>query len=257
MPSTPSRPSAARVLSHAAPEARWRPGLPAQPYHSEIFAASGEASGAGLALALARDALAAAAAVEGENAGDNRHVLWVQDRAAIRLGGRPCLAGLPPDLRHRLIHVAVVTPEDALFALEEGLKCRDIACVIGEIAGNPRALSFTASRRLSLNAERHGVRLWLVRLDAEPDLSSARMRWHVRAAPSPPPRWNPAAPGTATWQAELFRARAHAPCQWMLCDDTGTLRIVEQAADSHSATTGPLRLARPTVGRSLAAVARA
>jgi protein ImuA len=251
MPFTPAKPSPARILSRAAPDARWRPGLATQPFHSEIFAPATEASGAGLALALARDALASASE-EGE---DIRQVLWVQDRAAIRLGGRPCLAGLPPDLRHRLIHVTAASPEDALFALEEGLKCRDLACVIGEIAGNPRALSFTASRRLSLTAERHGVRLWLVRLDAEPDLSSARMRWRARAAPSPRPRWDPAAPGTATWHAELFRARAHVPGEWILSDDDGQLCFRSDPAVS--AAPDPVRVARPTVGRSLAARVRA
>lgn len=251
MPSTSFRPSPARLLSRPLADARWRPGLAAQPFHSEIFAPATQASGAGLALALAHDALAAAG--EGE---DTRQVLWVQDRAAIRLGGRPCLAGLPPDLRHRLIHVAAATAEDALFALEEGLKCRDLACVIGEIAGNPKALSFTASRRLSLTAERHGVRLWLVRLDAEPDLSSARMRWQARAAPSLAPRWNAAAPGTATWHAELFRARAHAPGAWILSDENGTLRPIT-ATTNGAAAPDHGDLARPTVGRSLAAGARA
>jgi protein ImuA len=238
------KPPPARILSRAQPEPRWRPGLAAQPFHSEVFAPGGEASGAGLALALARDAFA----VAGE---DTRQVLWVQDRAAIRKGGRPCLAGLPQDLAHRLIHVAAATPEDALFALEEGLKCRDLACVIGEIAGNPRALSFTASRRLSLTAEKHGVRLWLVRLDAAPDLSSARMRWRVAAAPSAPGRWDPAAPGPATWHAELFRARTHAPGQWSLSDDAGTLRLAREP--DPLAAPDPRHLARPTVGRSLAA----
>ena len=242
-----SKPSPARVLSRPLPEPRWRPGLTAQPFHSEVFAPANEASGAGLALALARDALAASG--EGEDA---RQVLWVQDRAAIRKGGRPCLAGLPPDLAHRLIHVAAATPEDALFALEEGLKCRDLACVIGEIAGNPRALSFTASRRLSLTAEKHGVRLWLVRLDAAPDLSSARMRWQARAAPSAPGRWDAAAPGPATWHAELFRARTHAPGQWSLSDDAGTLRLASEP-DLDTAAPDLVHLARPTVGRSLAA----
>jgi len=260
----PSKPSPARVLPARASsvpprEARWRPGLAEHPFHSEIFASASEASGAGLALALARDALALAG--EGEGGEDTRQVLWVQDRSAIRRGGRPCLAGLPPDLSHRLIHVAAATPEDALFALEEGLECRDLACVIGEIAGNPRALSFTASRRLSLTAERHGVRLWLVRLDAEPDLSSARMRWRVSAAPSPPTRWNAAAPGTARWHAELFRARTHAPGEWMLSDDTGTLRLSPdpdpERAPERAPTPDLVHLARPTVGRSLAARARA
>jgi protein ImuA len=249
--------SSAPVLACDAPESRWRPGLSVQPYHSEIFAPATEASGAGLALALACDALTSTAPSSGQGEGA-RQVLWVQDRAAIRLGGRPCLAGLPPELRHRLIHVAAATPEDALFALEEGLKCRDLACVIGEIAGNSKALSFTASRRLSLTAERHGVRLWLVRLDAAPDLSSARMRWSARAAPSPPPRWNPAAPGTATWHAELFRARAHAPGEWIVNDENGTVRAATAASHaSGAAPPDPSYLARPTFGRSLAARARA
>jgi protein ImuA len=248
MSSASFRPSPARALSRGQPEPRWRPGLPTQPFHSEIFAPASEASGAGLALALARDALA----VAGEGAG-TCHVLWVQDRAAIRKGGRPCLTGLPADLAHRLIHVAAASAEDALFALEEGVRCRDLACVIGEIAGNPRALSFTASRRLSLTAERHGVRLWLVRLDAAPDLSSARMRWRVEAAPSPPPRWNAAAPGTATWHAELFRARSHAPGAWRLKDDHTRLAIAADPDTALAATPDPRHLARPTVGRSLAA----
>ena len=246
-----SKPSPARVLPARLTEARWRPGLAEHPFHSEIFASAAEAGGAGLALALACDALTALTASETD---DRRQVLWVQDRAAIRLGGRPCVQGLPRDLRHRLIHVAAVSPEDALFALEEGLKCRDLACVIGEITGNPRALGFTASRRLSLTAERHGIALWLVRLDAAPDLSSARMRWRVRAAPSAPPRWNPAAPGTATWHAELFRSRTHAPGDWMLShDDDATLTTRKPPAAAPDSGD----LVRPTVGRSLAARARA
>ena len=255
-----SKPSPASVFSRApvvvslssVAESRWRPGLAEQPFHSEIFAPATEASGAGLALALAGDALTSLNERPGK---DHRHVLWVQDRSAIRLGGRPCLAGLPPDLRCRMIHVAATTPEDALFALEEGLKCRDFACVIGEIAGNPRALGFTASRRLSLTAERHGVRLWLVRLDAAPDLSSARMRWQAHAAPSSPPRWNPAAPGTPTWYAELFRSRAHAPGEWMLSDDKGRLHV--RPEPETIITPDLVRLGRPTVGRSLATRARA
>lgn len=219
---------------------RWRPGLASQPLHCEIFAAGREASGAGLALALMRDAL---------RSGDKRRqILWVQERGAIRLGGRPYLHGLAPDVHHRVIHVAAHSPEDALFAMEEGLRCRDVACVIGEIAGNPKALSFTASRRLSLAAERHGVALWLVRLDAAPDLSSARMRWRVAAAPSLLPRWNSQAPGAARWRAELFRARSHLPGEWMMTDADGHLRAERwTAAPDHG------DLATGFAARSLAA----
>jgi protein ImuA len=246
--------SPARVLPARLPEARWRPGLAEQPLHSEVFAQASDASGAGLALALARDALRVAAEAAGPlaEAEDRRQVLWVQDARAIRLTGRPYCHGLPPELAERLIHVEAARPEDALFALEEGLKCRDLACVIGEIAGNPRSLGFTASRRLSLAAERHGVALWLVRLDAEADLSSARMRWRVEVAASARPRWNADAPGEPAWQAELFRARSHAPGQWTLTHDTTDFgKRLAVATAPH-----PRDLVRPTVGRSLAAVAR-
>lgn len=185
----------------------WRPGLGSGALrHAEIFAPGTEATGAAMALALAQDGMAQ----------DTRPWLWVQDKHALRLSGRPYRPGLPGALRHRLIHVATRSPEDALFALEEALRCRDLAFVIGEIAGNPRALSPTASRRLSLVAEKHGVPLWLVRLDASRDLSSARMRWQARAAPSEPPRWNARAPGAPAWHAELFRARGLRPGEWVL-----------------------------------------
>jgi protein ImuA len=193
---------------------RWRPGLGGA-RHSEVFAPARESGGAAAALALALD----------EAAGrlEQRSVLWVQDAAALRLGGRPYRPGLPEPLRQRLIHIAARTPEDLLFALEEGLRCRDLAFVIGELAGNPKALDFTASRRLSLAAEKHGVPLVLVRLDAARDLSSARMRWQVRSAPSSAPHWNPFAPGPPAWRAELFRARAHAPGEWILSEEEARL----------------------------------
>lgn len=210
----------------AARSNRWRPGLARQGQfarHSEVFATGCEASGAGLALALALDELRSQAAGAGAEMEDRRVVLWVQDRAAARLTGRPYRPGLPDEIRHRVIHVLAEKPQDMLFALEEGLRCRDLACVIGELAGNPKALDFTASRRLSLTAEKHGVPLWLVRLDAVRDLSSARLRWEVTSARSPAPEWNAEAPGAPSWQAELFRARSHAPGKWHLREEQGRL----------------------------------
>lgn len=242
---------AVHLLSRAA-AARWRPGLPDSGRHGEVFASSREASGAGLALALARDALLHAPLGEVAEAEDRRCVLWVQDRAAIRLGGRPYRPGLPEWLQGRLLHVAADKPEDALFALEEGLRCRDLACVIGEIAGNPRALDFTASRRLTLAAEKHGIPLWLVRLDAARDLSSARMRWEVAAAPSAAPPWDARAPGRPAWRAALFRARNHPPGEWTL-DDHGQILTVRRAKPaSQSGSPYPVGLAFAAGARSLA-----
>ena len=214
---------------------RWQPGHDTAVLHGEIFASSREGGGASLALALALDSMAAQAPDPVADTPDQRAWLWVQDAQALRLTGRPYRPGLPPELRHRLIHVAAKSPEDALFALEEGLRCRDLAFVIGEVAGNPRALDFTASRRLSLTAQRHGIPLWLVRLDARRDLSSARQRWDARAAPSLPPLWQAQAPVRADWRAELFRARSHPPGTWLLDEVEGKLALRDTAlAAPHS-----------------------
>ncbi len=253
----------AAVMTSKEAVQRWRPGLPdaeAHPCHNEIFASSGEGAGAGFALALARDALR----VSGKGAlrvDDQRHILWVQTRDAIKRCGRPYVHGLPAELRRRVIHVAAENAQDALFALEEGVRCRDLAFVVGELVGNPKSLDFTASRRLTLTAQKHGSRLYLIRIDARRDLSSARMRWDVRSAPSPRPRWNGEAPGSAAWQAELFRARAHPPGEWTLYDDEGTLcgppnAISRPYLNIPQAANAPDYgdMARATVGRSLAAL---
>jgi len=219
-------PRAVELVRGKARNPRWRPGLSAALY-SEIFASSREASGVGAALALAGDTMRQ----QRRDAAEEKAILWVQDKEAIRLSGRPYRPGLPKAVRDRVIHVAAQSAADALFALEEGLRCRDLACVIGELAGNPRQFDFIASRRLALATEKHGVALFLVRLDAHAELSAARMRWRVAAAPSAPPLWNRNAPGRAAWRAELFRARAHPPGEWILRDDDPVL-----AAESAAAT---------------------
>ena len=232
--------------------ARWRPGLAARQglaLHNEIFASSREGAGVAAALALALDDWRNLPRDDLGEAQDRRSVLWVQTREAARRGGRPYRAGLPEELQARVIHVLAEKAEDALFALEEGLRCRDLAFVVGEIAGNPRALDFTASRRLTLASEKHGVPLFLVRIDAARDLSSARMRWEVTSAPSPLPQWNAQAPGAPRWQAELFRARSHAPGTWVLGEEQGGLSVESrerrEADEAVASWTAGLRLRHP------------
>jgi len=230
---------------------RWRPGLAAHQglaLHNEVFASTRESAGCAAALALALDDARCLPREAGDEAQDRRSVLWVQTREAARRVGRPYRAGLPQTLQGRVIHVLAEKAEDALFALEEGLRCRDLAFVLGEIAGNPKALDFTASRRLTLASERHGVPLFLVRLDAARDLSSARMRWEVALAPSPAPHWNQRAPGTPRWRAELFRARAHAPGEWVLGEEHGGLmarKPDEETGEAAANWAAGLRLRHP------------
>ena len=245
-----SFPKAAQLAVPGEPAPHWRPGLKSglksgleAGLHSELFASSDEASGAACALALAMDAMRSLAPDRLEE----KSVLWVQDAASRRKAGVPYRSGLPRELRHRLVHVAARKVEDALFALEEGMRCRDLACVIGEVAGNPQALGLTASRRLSLTAEKYGVPLFLIRHDAMRDTSSARMRWQIASAPSLQSRWNTGAPGQPCWHAELFRARNHAPGEWILRDDGSSL-----AAERPGASNAAAQLCAQTVSAACA-----
>ena len=160
--------------------------------------------------------------------GTDKPLLWVQDRMAILENGRIHPPGLP--IRD-LIHVEARDARDALWAMEEGLRCAALSAVIGEIWGDPRALDFTATRRLAVAAERSGTPCWLVRLAGHANLSGARMRWRIASAPSLPNPLDPRAPGTPTWDAELFRARGMASGRWSLADEAGGFHLVAGAGD--------------------------
>ena len=157
-------------------------------------------------------------------------LLWVQERMAIVEGGRIHPPGLG---QAELIHVETRDARDALWAMEEGLRCPALGAVIGEYWGDPAALDFTATRRLAVAAERHGVAAWLIRLGGTANLSGARWRWRVASAPGRPGALNPRAPGEPAWAVELFRARmtppgalpgsspASWPASWILTHEPG------------------------------------
>jgi protein ImuA len=103
--------------------------------------------------------------------------------------------------------------------------------VIGEIWGDPRALDFTATRRLAVASERSGTPCWLVRLGGTANLSGARMRWRVESAPSLINDLDPRAPGLPAWDAELFRARGSPPGRWTLAHDSDRFHLVAEPRD--------------------------
>jgi protein ImuA len=157
-------------------------------------------------------------------------LLWVQERMAMLEAGRIYPPGLDVS---DLIHVTARDARAALWAMEEGLRCSALGAVIGEIWGDPKALDFTATRRLAVAAERYGVAAFLIRLGGHANLSGARMRWRVASAPSLANALDPKAPGAAAWNAELFRARGFAPGKWMVSheDAADRLSVVTAAVD--------------------------
>jgi protein ImuA len=112
-----------------------------------------------------------------------RHVVWlIEDMALVESGAPygPGLdeAGLAPE---RLITVAAVSERDMLWAMEEALRCRAIAAVIGETRS--RRIDPVATRRLSLAAAGSGAFAVLLRATPGEEHSAAATRWIVGAAP--------------------------------------------------------------------------
>ena len=195
-------------------QGHWELPKPPRPTLSELFAAHPCDGGwAGFLLAQIDPA---------------RPVLWVQDRMAILQSGRVHPPGLPSQ---NLIHVEARDAKDAVWAMEEGVRCAALSSVIGELWGDPKALDFTATRRLAVAAERSGVPCWLVRLGGTATLSGARMRWRIGSAPSLLHPLDPRAPGLAAWDAELFRARGSQPGRWSIAHEAGLFHLAAVSGD--------------------------
>lgn len=146
--------------------------------------------------------------------------------------------GLTPD---RLVAVRAVRPVDALWAMEEALRCSALSVVLGELEG----LDLTASRRLQLAAESSGVTGFLLDLSTglgagasggrnrraegrrAEGLSAAVTRWRLDAAPSldgeedaaPRPVGGPPGLGKPRWSVALERCRGGRPGHWTLAWD--------------------------------------
>src|ERR1700753_600694 len=157
----------------------------------------------------------------------------------------PALArvGLHPD---RVIYCETWKDAEVLPAMEEGLRCKGLAGVVGEAT----RLSLTSSRRLQLCAGESGVTALLIRRwrhagekeqAAEPN--AAATRWRITPSPSPAGPFDEFA--RQRWHVELLRVRGGEPRSWMLeaCDATGHLAL-PAALVKRPAAAGEPRLAR-------------
>lgn len=121
--------------------------------------------------------------------------------------------GLTPD---HLILVEAERPAEVLAAMEEGLRCPELAAVLGE----GTALPFVAGLRLQRAAEAGRVTaLWLSRA-ASPPASAAVSRWQVQAAAMPPKRKSAEEIVDAlSWRLTLWRCRGQngsLPREWRI-----------------------------------------
>lgn len=197
----------------------------------EVGAAEPRDAAAALAFALGRLA----------DSKDSRPWVMATTPAWLRERGRPFARGLAghgagPE---RLIWIRAEKEAAALWALEEALKSGAVAAGI-VTAEQP---SFVITRRLDFAAREGGARGVLLRCGPALDLSAARMRWRIAAAPSAAARFDPLAPGATRLMAELARRRGGPPGRWELeqDDETGGFRVVPGLAGDGLDASGPDR----------------
>jgi protein ImuA len=166
-------------------------------------------------------------------------VLWC-GRAERLYGPGLAQLGLDPA---RLVTVRSARAEDALWVMEEALRCRDLAGAVAEIEG----LSLAQSRRLQLAAEAGGIG-FLVRApgratSGELGASAAVTRWRIDALPGAP-ALAPGVLGPARWKLELLRCRGGRPASFVLERVEGEDGATGGLALAAALRDGPARPAR-------------
>jgi protein ImuA len=145
-------------------------------------------------------------------------LFWITtDFAALEAGetyGLGCdLAGVAA---RDLVVVKAARPIDALWAMEEALKCRALSAVVAELPNDAPLADLTATRRLTLAAREGGAFGFLLRHRASALTSSAETRWRVAAAPALPDRFGGL--GRASFSLTLHKNRrgptGHWPIAW-------------------------------------------
>jgi len=170
--------------------------LPAGMLH-EIFTDTQRHAAASLGFALG--------AVRSMLTAERPVLLYLQLRNETQEAGLPYGAGLAsfgldPEA------VILIRPEtvmELLWAAEEALACTAVAAVIADIGSDPKALDFTASRRLGMRATENKTTFLLLRYGLGRTASAARLRWHLMPALSAMVPFDPREPGESRWHLTL------------------------------------------------------
>lgn len=141
--------------------------------------------------------------------------------------------GLDP---RRVLLVRARREAEALWAFEETLKSGAVAAAVGSL----EAPSFVATRRLDFAARAGRANALVLRAKPCGDLSAARLRWRIAAAPSAVHPLDSRAPGPARLTAQLARSRDGRSGVFTLEQDheTGRFRLAAGLAD-HGLAAGP------------------
>lgn len=211
----------------------------------EIFADERRNCGAALGFALAQ--------ARGLLSAERPAILCMQLMREVQDMGLPYGAGLKA-FGVDPANVVLTRTENIvefLWAVEEAVSCRAVAGVIADIGSQPRALDFTASRRLSLRAESAGTSVFLIRYGKEREASAARLRWRVSPAISPIAAFDARAPGGPRWRVQLEKGRLgpaarRAGALDLVLDwtENGFVMVNSGTAEARAALTGSAPLPR-------------
>lgn len=134
--------------------------------------------------------------------------LWISTRRTIF---PPALKafGINPD---RILFVDVNTVKDALWAMEEALKCKVLTAVVGEFT----ALTFDESRRLQLAVEQSKVTGFIHRFKPKLENTVACVsRWKITPLFSDAPDQLPGM-GFPRWNINLLKVKNGKPANWQV-----------------------------------------
>ncbi len=156
-------------------------------------------SALGFALGLARESIG----------GGRTAIIHLQLASEMRELGLPYALGLKsfgidPD---RMVIGRIETLPELLWAMEEAIACRAVAAVVADIAGHPKALDFTVSRRLSLRAAAAGTSTFLIRYGRDREASAAKLRWRISPHRSAGQAFDAHAPGPPRFAVDIEKYR--------------------------------------------------
>ena len=134
--------------------------------------------------------------------------LYVPGLAPPRLGAQDLRApqhaapGIPSSA------ITIVEPsrsQDVLWAMEEGLKSKTLACVVGVLDD----VDLTPARRLALAAQKNNVPALVLTSPRTPPMAATATRWSIAPMPSAPHPIEASLPGSPRLKVRLERRRSH------------------------------------------------
>lgn len=159
--------------------------------------------------------------------------LWLSTRRTI-FPAALTLFGMEPE---RIIFVDLPPNKNALWAVEEALKCKAVSAVIGELS----ELDFTQSRRLQLAVEQSQVTGFIHRYKPRSENTLACLtRWQIKPLRSHIEQGAPGV-GLPRWNVELQKVRNGRPGSWQLEWAAGNFQHITTTKHTYALPTIPKR----------------